>query len=418
MIPVEHQIIENRYVIIECLGEGGSGAVYKAREVGLERVVALKMLHSSFVGDSESRFRFLREGKVLSELIHPNLPLFYRFGVWQDMYPYIAMEFLTGTSLRKLVLEQSPLPLQRVLDILIQVCDAMESVHNAGIVHRDLKPDNIMLAGGTSEPELVKIIDFGLARVNSQNLTSDLTHTGVLIGSVHYMSPEQCLGRTADARSDVYAIGCILYETLVGEPPFAAENPVALIHKHVDEPVSIKRLGAREPALVNVILRSMAKKPADRYQSMRELRLDLERLRDHREQEIVPAPDADYAQYKSRARNRNVIAALVVTAILSVAVCTALRYKFVHHSKPAPPPNRDLVMRSAQTALEQAMAMATKAYVMPPSVGMPQMNEAVKIATEICRRRPPASHRGLSYQAHAALVSIYQQRLNSSKSVT
>lgn len=261
------------------MGEGGTGSVYKALERDLNRVVALKILHDTMIGDEESRERFRREGKILSSLSHPNLLVFYRFGIWQDAYPYICMEFLKGTSLRELV-DSNSSSCERLLHIALQICDAMQSAHTAGIIHRDLKPNNVMLL---SEPaDFVKIVDFGLARRKNGERSQHLTQTGMLVGSVHYMSPEQCAGRPADNTSDIYSLGCMLYELFCGQPPFSADNPIGLMHKHVSE--EPERLSSRKGATTTpmpeglefVIHKCLEKDCADRYKSMVELSQDLQ----------------------------------------------------------------------------------------------------------------------------------------------
>ncbi len=272
-------IVDNRYQLIEHLGQGGMGTVFKTRELGLERIIALKLLHPSLVGDTESQQRFKREGKVLSELNHPNILIFYRFGVWGDAFPYIAMEFVQGQSLSAVIGEQGISP-NRVVAIGLQICAAMEHAHRHKVIHRDLKPSNIMLCLQPTA-DTVKIVDFGLARVlPDANATSrQWTQTGSVIGSVHYMSPEQCLGKKADVRSDIYSLGCLLYEAVTGCRPLDADNPIGLMHLHatqMPEPIS-KRLGdAMTPAgLNNVLVRSMMKDPAQRYQSMAAMQEDL-----------------------------------------------------------------------------------------------------------------------------------------------
>lgn len=213
-------IIDERYEIIEPIGEGGMGSVFRARELELDRTIAIKFLQLSMSGDEVSCSRFLREGKILSALVHKNILACYRYGLWQGRVPYIAMEFLAGKSLRSVLKENTRLPWQQVIEIALPVCDAMQTAHQNGIIHRDLKPDNIVLIDDAAK---VKVLDFGLARiivVTEGELSQHLTHTGALVGSVHYMSPEQCSGKRADARCDIYSLGCILYELLVGAPPW------------------------------------------------------------------------------------------------------------------------------------------------------------------------------------------------------
>ncbi len=272
-------IVDERYELIELVGSGGMGTVYKAREMGLDRIVALKMLNDTLLTDEESRVRFLREGTVASELEHPSLVRIYRFGIWNRSWPYLTMEFLQGRSLRETLSELGRVEQIRAVKIAIQICQGVQAMHNNGIVHRDLKPNNIMLVPQTDGTELVKIIDFGLARL-AEEQGQKLTQTGQLVGSIFYMSPEQCKGQKSTFCSDIYALGCLLYETICGEPPLIADNPVALLSKHLSElPTAIEeKLSGNDvlPGLNLALCNAMAKNPDQRYATMSEFRTDLE----------------------------------------------------------------------------------------------------------------------------------------------
>lgn len=255
------------------------GRVYKARELGLERVVALKCLHLTLISDADSRQRFEREGKVLATLRHPNILTFYRFGIWQSQIPYIAMEFIEGRSLRQVIDEEGRIDSERTLTIGRQICDGLGEAHKQNIVHRDLKPTNIMLAANEDESRSVRILDFGLARIlepDDAQRSQSLTQTGELIGSVYYMSPEQCRGQRADHRSDIYSLGCLLYECIAGTRPFEADNPVGLMHLHLNQEPSDLPKAAALGGLNNVILKALQKDPNSRYQTMNEMKADLD----------------------------------------------------------------------------------------------------------------------------------------------
>lgn len=275
-------VVDSRYEIISHLGDGGMGSVFKARELGLERFVALKMLHPSLIGDKEHQDRFKREGAVLSKLEHPHILHCFRFGIWNATYPYIAMEFVQGKSLSTLIAESGPLSSARVLGFGQQICGAMEHAHNHNIIHRDLKPANIMVVQDALNRENIKVLDFGLAKVvaESGRASQHLTKTGDLIGSVYYMSPEQCVGKPCEVVSDVYSLGCLLYEALTGAPPLEADTPVGLMYLHVNtlpEPAGRKLPGVQLPAgLESVIDRALAKDPARRFLSMKQFELELE----------------------------------------------------------------------------------------------------------------------------------------------
>ncbi|MBY0547376.1 MAG: serine/threonine protein kinase [Candidatus Obscuribacterales bacterium] len=283
--------VDDRYEILGLLGVGGMGSVHQAREKELDRVVALKLLHHSLVADSEHQERFKREGLILAELCHPNIRSCYRFGIWQQQYPYIAMELLHGSTLASLIASSS-LPPNQVLKLGVQACAGMAHAHAHGIIHRDLKPGNLMIEPINSE-EVVKIVDFGLARLipDGSGNNQHLTQTGSLIGSVSYMSPEQCLGRKADKRSDIYSLACVLYEALTGEPPLVADNPIGLMHFHANVlPQPLPKVVGEHiiPGGLNaVLMKALNKVPENRQQTMTELAQQLQLVLDGRGDEIA-----------------------------------------------------------------------------------------------------------------------------------
>ncbi len=309
-------IFDERYTLVARLGEGGTGVVFKAIEAGLNRAVALKILSSSLLTDEDSRSRFLREGKVLSQLSHPNLVTFYRFGLWKDTYPYIAMEFLNGHSLRELI-EEGSLTTNQCIQIAMQISAAMQSVHERGIIHRDLKPNNIMLSK-EGDVEIAKVVDFGLAGfIAARSEQQRLTSTGVPIGSVFYMSPEQCKGLLADARSDIYSLGCVMYEILSGKPPLVAANPIALMRKHVVEsprPLSNRNIENLPVGLESIVFKAMAKEPVHRYRTMDELKTDLALVN------AGQSPGALRDELRMRRRTSRVKQVVFVSMVLSVGL--------------------------------------------------------------------------------------------------
>ncbi len=275
-------LIDEKYEITAHIDSGGMGSVFKAHDKVLDREVVVKALLPTLLGDREDRARFKREGRVLADIVHAGVVKFYSFGVWQNRFPYIVMEHLSGSSLRKIITNQEKLAVTNAIDIAIQVCEALEVVHERGIVHRDLKPTNIIV----TEDGTAKLVDFGLARILSNSrisVTHHLTRTGLLVGSIHYMSPEQCLGQKVDHQADIYSLGCVIYEAVTGMMPLMADNPIGLLHKHVAEkPASLSATMTEPPpaGLETVLFNAMAKEADHRYQSMGEFKRDLELVRD------------------------------------------------------------------------------------------------------------------------------------------
>lgn len=259
------------------------GTVYKAKQEGLGRIVALKVLQASLSQDNESWSRFEREALTLAQLSHRNIATFYSYGIWEEKVPYIAMELLEGPSLAETIAKEEKIDWKRSLKLACQICQAMAYAHEAGVVHRDLKPSNIVLITDKDDGQIVKVMDFGLAKLIHPDgkEAQKLTQTGMLVGSVQYLSPEQSKGLKADYRSDIYGVGCVLYECLTGSPPFSADNAIGIIHKHANEAPELpsSRLSEKLPAgLDNVLLKTLAKEPAERYQSMNDLRDDLNEI--------------------------------------------------------------------------------------------------------------------------------------------
>lgn len=260
-----------RYQIIEKVGSGGMAEVYRGFDSTLGRNVAIKVLHRQYAQEPGFVARFRHEAQAAAGLNHPNVVSVHDWGSEDDIY-YLIMEFLNGRNLKEIIGERGPLSLELIVDIGRQVAAALQYAHKHNIIHRDVKPHNIFI---TDDGE-VKVTDFGIARSGS----STLTQTGSVLGTAHYLSPEQAQGEEIGLTSDVYSLGVVLYEMATGRVPFEGDSPVAVALKHVHEmPTSPRSLNPDVPEnLDSVILRAMAKHPADRYQSAAELREDLGRV--------------------------------------------------------------------------------------------------------------------------------------------
>lgn len=276
-------MVSDRYHLRQSIGSGGMSEVYEAEDSVLGRTVAIKMLRPDMARDANFRERFRREAQNSGKLNHPNIVAVFDTGeknVDGLMVPYIVMEYVQGRTLRDIVREDGPMSVAEAARVLKPVAEALQSSHEAGIIHRDIKPANIMLTN-TGQ---VKVMDFGIARALDDS-TSAMTQTSAVIGTAQYLSPEQARGKPADARSDVYALGCVMYETVTGRTPFEGETPFAVAYQHVQEdptpPSELidEELTERERLGVDaVVLTAMAKHPADRYQSAWEMGDDLDRL--------------------------------------------------------------------------------------------------------------------------------------------
>ena len=247
------------YRIIEPLGRGGMASVYKAYEAALDRYVALKVLPGEFLHDETFAERFRREAKVVARLEHPNIIPIHAFGI-EGGIPWMAMRLISGGALASL-LRGGGLPPERIITILRGAADALDYAHGKGVVHRDVKPQNILL----DEAERVYLADFGIAKMVEGS--GALTQTGMITGTPQYMAPEQATGQPVDQRVDIYALGVVAYEMLTGRVPFAADTPVAVLMKHVTEPMPIPPASTVPEPLVRALLKGMAKKPDERWSS-------------------------------------------------------------------------------------------------------------------------------------------------------
>ncbi len=272
------QHLSDRYELGEILGFGGMSEVHIARDVRLHRDVAVKVLRADLARDPSFYLRFRREAQNAAALNHPAIVAVYDTGeadTANGPLPYIVMEYVDGVTLRDIVHTEGPMEPKRAIEIIADACQALNFSHQHGIIHRDVKPANIMI----SKAGAVKVMDFGIARALADSGNS-VTQTAAVIGTAQYLSPEQARGESVDARSDVYSLGCVLYEILTGEPPFVGDSPVAVAYQHVREdpvPPSTRHAGL-SPGLDAVVLKALSKNPENRYQSAAEMRTDLIRV--------------------------------------------------------------------------------------------------------------------------------------------
>ncbi|HJT27684.1 MAG TPA: serine/threonine-protein kinase [Pyrinomonadaceae bacterium] len=271
--------LAGKYRIDARLNEGGMGTVYRGCHVLMDKTVAIKVLRPSLAADEKIVARFSREARAASRITHPNAISVTDFGEDESGHVFLVMEFLSGRTLRHVIREEGPLPLARVVDITRQVGDALNAAHEQGIVHRDLKSDNIMLVD-TMTGDHAKVLDFGIAKINEPDgaVDTNLTAPNLVIGTPQYMSPEQCSQDVEiDARSDIYSLGVILFEMLVGHVPFSGDSPTIVMMKHLQEPVpSVLEERSDLPASVaRVVARAMAKVRDNRYQNVADLIEDL-----------------------------------------------------------------------------------------------------------------------------------------------
>ncbi|GMA61789.1 Stk1 family PASTA domain-containing Ser/Thr kinase [Alicyclobacillus fastidiosus] len=266
------RILGGRYQLQEVIGGGGMAVVYRAVDTLLDRVVAIKMLRSQFVEDEEFVARFRQEAQNAARLSHPNIVNVYDVGVVDKEY-YIVMEYVDGQTLKDMIVERAPLPVDEAIQLSVQICAALSHAHEQHIIHRDVKPHNILV----NKFGVVKVTDFGIARAVTGNTITDRQATSVL-GSVHYFSPEQARGAQTDAKSDIYSLGVVLYEMLTGSLPFSGPSPVSVALKHLREQfVEPRELNKAIPQSVeNIILRCMVKAAEGRYDNMAAVKADLE----------------------------------------------------------------------------------------------------------------------------------------------
>jgi len=320
-------IIADRYEILAHIGSGAMGEVYKVRDMTTDRLYALKMISPLLAKDKLMAKRLEHEATAARTLVHGNIVSVYDVGNSLDGTPFLLMDYVDGESLEELLKKETVLTQERAVPIFLQLAEALVHAQQKGIIHRDLKPSNILIAKNESNLDIVKIVDFGIAKITDQDRVdkTKLTQTGELVGTPLYMSPEQCRGDEIDQRSDIYSAGCIMYEVLCGQPAFSAENPVKVILKHLGEaPPAMPNNAGISADLKNLVFRCLEKDPQDRYLNAVDLHIDLERIADRR-------PIRPYKK-KRKPGDKKWIAVAACLTLLAVGSGGAI---FLNHHEPA-----------------------------------------------------------------------------------
>ncbi|MCS6797829.1 MAG: protein kinase [Myxococcota bacterium] len=348
--PLIGRIVADRYRILSLIGRGGMGVVYKVEHIHIGKLMAMKLLAGELSHQRDSVRRFRREAEAASRLSHPNTVQVFDFGSDQGL-TYLVMELLEGRDLAEVLAEEGPLPFTRVARIVAQVCASVAEAHAHGIVHRDLKPENIFIVTARDGTETVKVLDFGLAKLRHTDAGLSVTRAGSILGTPYYMAPETIRGEESDPRSDVYALGAVMYKTLTGQPPFWGESPVTVLTRHLTDevvPPSRRVRGVRLPPEADaIVLRALQKNPADRYQRADDLRADLLAYLDSVGEPVPDAPTpgradsgsprsqrtrrpalliasrSDVDAFERRLRRRGLMQKLAMTVLLAGAVGAA-----------------------------------------------------------------------------------------------
>lgn len=402
--PLVGTIVDNRYEVIEPLGQGGMGTVYKVRHVTLNRLFAMKALRRDLAADGDLSRRFIHEARATAAIKHPGVVSISDFGVLEDGIPYFVMELLVGETLSLRMRARGPLPPREAIPIARNIAEALAASHAANVIHRDLKPENVFVIG-TDE---LRIVDFGAAKIVGG---SKLTRPGVVFGTPYYMSPEQAAGQPIDGRADVYSLGVLLYEMLTGRVPFEADTYMGVLTKHMfaqpPKPSESVAPGIRLGALEDVVLRALEKEPSARYASMAELKKALDvaekaRVSDApppRTQPLVPlgtmrmstaerierSVEREVAREEKRKRKQvmTVIVSMVLTSIIGLLVLVVVGRRREPTVRARPP------ARAASVALATASAPAPSPSTIENATVAPAASMSASTTTSVSAAPTP-----------------------------
>ncbi len=392
---IEGTTFHGRYTIEGIIGRGGMGVVYKAKDSLLNRVVALKILHRHMMSE-RTLMRFQREAETISRLDHPNIVRMFEFGVVDDNQQYIVMEFLPGELLAHVLARDLKLNEERFLKMVSQICSALAHAHERQVLHRDLKPQNIMIVKQDGI-ERVKILDFGIARL--QDTDQHLTSTGELFGSPMYMSPEQCAGARLDTRSDIYSLGCCMYEMVSGTAPFNGNSFYETIRMQMQEPPfplhGVRKKMPHGEAIESIIFKCLEKKPSDRYQSVQLLEQEFLNIADY-----SSAPQSRTAVFKRMVADKKV--RLIAGGALAFALGSVVTLGVVNYFRPpastiagSPGPNTSPAMVRTQGAELQIRRSYSHAQRLINQGKYGEADAILRQCVRMCEELPPLARSGM-----------------------
>jgi serine/threonine-protein kinase len=436
--PLTGTVVENRYEVLEPLGEGGMGTVYRVRHVALDRFFAMKVLRRDLAADAALAARFVQEARATAAIRHPSVVAITDFGELDTGVPYFVMELLVGETLAARLRGRGPMAPSEVIDVARKIASALEASHAAGVIHRDLKPENVFLVGkalGRPAADEIRIVDFGAAKVASG---SKLTRPGIVFGTPYYMSPEQAGGEAVDGRADIYSLGVLVYELLTGSVPFEADTYMGVLTKHMFAapvpPSERVPSGVLLGELEDIVLRMLAKDPSNRYASMMEVEAALAEAAKGRPSTRVPrggAPASPHATgftrtttadrieasvaravvEDERRRRRTVtatIAAALATAVVVVALLLAIGPRLASHgdglASPAQPSS------SSPSISTDDLRAAASANVTEPPAAAATSTASPSHSAALRAPKPRAPHESVKAPASASPPRSGSQR--------